>query len=125
MKDQADPKLERDDGSKTPPKNKPVIGDGLPRTPTPFKNALAEMGKRRSESYVPPSPSRLEQDITEIMHKEQSADSMNESDLRGETDVKKEKENEQPAEKKIKAFDNSWESSDISYLAETPVSLFF
>lgn len=110
---------EKNDGGKTPLKNKAGNGDGLPRTPTPFKNALAEMGKRRSESYVPPSPTRLDEDITEIMHKEQSADSMNESDL----DVKKEKENEQPPEKRMKAFENSWESSDISLL-ETPVRIY-
>jgi hypothetical protein len=30
------------------PKNDVRI-DGLPRTPTPFKNALAELGRRRSE----------------------------------------------------------------------------
>jgi hypothetical protein len=75
---------------------------------------------------VPPSPNRLVEDITEIMHKEQSIDENNESktenvDVKNENDADY-KENEQPAAKKMKTFDNSWESSDISFLAETPVS---
>lgn len=78
---------------------------------------------------MPPSPNRLVEDITEIMHKEQSielSDENNESKAEN-VDIKKEndadyKENEQPASKKMKTFDNSWESSDISFLAETPVS---
>lgn len=41
------------ENSSTPPKAKQENIDkesnNLPRTPTPFKNALAEMGKRRSE----------------------------------------------------------------------------
>ncbi|XP_050078987.1 myb protein [Anopheles maculipalpis] len=43
-----------------------------PRTPTPFKNAMAELGKRRSEIYVPPSPARIGEDIAEIMNQEQA-----------------------------------------------------
>lgn len=82
---------------------------------------------------MPPSPNRLVEDITEIMHKERSieeksTDSFNDDSKMSEQDIKKEKdnendakENEEPAQKKIKNFDNSWESSDISFLAETPV----
>uniref|UniRef100_A0A182LZU5 Uncharacterized protein n=1 Tax=Anopheles culicifacies TaxID=139723 RepID=A0A182LZU5_9DIPT len=43
-----------------------------PRTPTPFKNAMAELGKRRSEIYIPPSPARIGEDIAEIMNQEQA-----------------------------------------------------
>lgn len=35
--------------AKTPCKAKRSLLNGVPRTPTPFKNALAEMGKRRSD----------------------------------------------------------------------------
>jgi transcriptional activator Myb len=40
--------------TKTPLKNRVIselagTSDGLPRTPTPFKNAMAEVGRRRSE----------------------------------------------------------------------------
>uniref|UniRef100_A0A182PPM3 Uncharacterized protein n=1 Tax=Anopheles epiroticus TaxID=199890 RepID=A0A182PPM3_9DIPT len=63
-----------DDGkTKTPLKEeggKPATME--PRTPTPFKNAMAELGKRRSEIYVPPSPARIGEDIAEIMNQEQA-----------------------------------------------------
>lgn len=90
-----------------------------PQTPTPFKIALAELDKRRSETYIPPSPGRIAEDITEIMSKEQelsSSESNNET--RNDTDAK---ENRQPDNSNM-AHDhaNSWEGSDISYLAETP-----
>lgn len=46
-----------------------------PRTPTPFKNALAALGKkRRGERYIPPSPSSLVEDLAEIIHDEQLND---------------------------------------------------
>lgn len=107
---------------KTPPKTRPEkVAAMLTRTPTPFKNAMAEVGKRRSGSYVPPSPNGLNEDISELMQKEEdSVSEINEAEKReGDADYK---ENEQPA-KKVKTFDNSWESSDISFLAETPVRL--
>lgn len=84
-----------------------------PHTPTPFKNALAEMDKRRSETYVPPSPGGIVQDITEIMVKEQSSHEPDTYDAasrcRGESN-----------NLRNEPFFNSWDSSDISYLAETP-----
>lgn len=50
---QSKEKDDEKDGTKTPPKVRPDKNGGgvsnLTRTPTPFKNALAEMGKRRSE----------------------------------------------------------------------------
>uniref|UniRef100_Q29CV6 C-myb C-terminal domain-containing protein n=1 Tax=Drosophila pseudoobscura pseudoobscura TaxID=46245 RepID=Q29CV6_DROPS len=55
----------------TPHKSK--IG---PRTPTPFKNALAEIGKKRDgRRYEPSSPSSLAEDLAEIIHEEQLNDS--------------------------------------------------
>lgn len=65
---------------KTPCKAKRSLLNGTPRTPTPFKNALAELGKRRSEMYVPPSPAGLVEDIAEIMHKERLHDSVYDTD---------------------------------------------
>ncbi|XP_034111812.1 myb protein [Drosophila albomicans] len=50
------------------------------RTPTPFKNALAAIGKREKRdgrSYIPSSPSSLVEDLAEIINEEQ----MNDSDL--------------------------------------------
>uniref|UniRef100_A0A0K8SHY4 Transcriptional activator Myb n=1 Tax=Lygus hesperus TaxID=30085 RepID=A0A0K8SHY4_LYGHE len=44
---------------------------GTPRTPTPFKKALAEMEKRMK--YHLSSPSKLAEDIEEIMQKEQES----------------------------------------------------
>uniref|UniRef100_W8B9G9 Myb protein n=1 Tax=Ceratitis capitata TaxID=7213 RepID=W8B9G9_CERCA len=46
-----------------------------PRTPTPFKDALAALGKKRR--YIPPSPSSLVEDLAEIIHEEQVNDSNN------------------------------------------------
>lgn len=72
-----------------------------PKTPTPFKIALAELDKRRAESYVPPSPGRIAQDISEIMVKEQELS----------TTEKDAKENQHPS---------SWDADMSGYLAETP-----
>ncbi|XP_064537386.1 myb protein [Drosophila montana] len=52
--------------------HKSMVG---PRTPTPFKNALAAIGNGRS--YVASSPSSLVEDLAEIINKEQ----MNESEF--------------------------------------------
>ncbi|XP_013101272.2 myb protein [Stomoxys calcitrans] len=60
-----------------------------PRTPTPFKNALAALGKkRRGERYIPPSPSSLVEDLAEIIHDEQLNDT-NQSN-KATTGIKKE-----------------------------------
>lgn len=88
---------------------KPLNG---PKTPTPFKIALAELDKRRAESYVPPSPGRIAEDITEIMVKEQELSS-SESNA-NDSSRNDAKENQQPT------LTSSWENSDMSYLAETP-----
>lgn len=60
-----------------------------PRTPTPFKNALAALGKkRRGEPYIPPSPSSLV-DLAEIIHDEQ----LNDTNQSSKTSVGVKKEN--------------------------------
>lgn len=102
--------------TKTPLKNRIIselagTSDGLPRTPTPFKNAMAEVGRRRSELYVPPSPNRLDEDISEIMQKEGSD---NDSQTGDEA-----KENELPT-KKMRLEENQWDA-EMQFLAETPV----
>uniref|UniRef100_A0A1B6LR02 C-myb C-terminal domain-containing protein n=2 Tax=Graphocephala atropunctata TaxID=36148 RepID=A0A1B6LR02_9HEMI len=55
----------------TPPRpRRPPVN--TPRTPTPFKNALAEIEKRsRRHSYTPQTPTRLAEDIQEIIKKDQ------------------------------------------------------
>ncbi|XP_035915704.1 transcription factor MYB3R-3 isoform X1 [Anopheles stephensi] len=71
----AEPKpaeTEDDAKIKTPLKEGAKMLPIEPRTPTPFKNAMAELGKRRSEIYVPPSPARIGEDIAEIMNQEQA-----------------------------------------------------
>lgn len=48
------------------------VGATPPRTPTPFKHALAEMQKKRGAvKYQPQTPTRLVEDITELIKKEQ------------------------------------------------------
>lgn len=55
---------------KTPNKNN-IYSSDVPRTPTPFKRALAEIEKKSGAlKSLPQTPTRLE-DITEIMKKEQ------------------------------------------------------
>ncbi|XP_055546115.1 myb protein isoform X2 [Wyeomyia smithii] len=104
-----------------------------PRTPTPFKNAMAELGKRRSAVYIPPSPARLGEDIAEIMSNEQaketdSARSSKAASVNGNVVGRshlESKENaippvpQSPRAKKA-AFTQNWENSDMSFFAETP-----
>ncbi|CRL04063.1 CLUMA_CG017176, isoform A [Clunio marinus] len=105
----------KESDTKTPYKNRVIselagTSDGLTRTPTPFKNAMAEVGRRRSELYVPPSPNRLDEDISEIMQKEGSDNDSQTGEDR--------KENEQPA-KRMRHEDHVWDSSEM-FLVETP-----
>ncbi|XP_071453304.1 myb-related protein A-like [Hetaerina americana] len=54
------------------PKIHRSLVEATPRTPTPFKNALAEMEKKNGGvRYTPQTPTRLVEDITEIIKKEQ------------------------------------------------------
>lgn len=55
----------------TPNKCRSLLMDDTPRTPTPFKKALADLEKRSGPiKRLPDTPTRLE-DITEIVRKEQ------------------------------------------------------
>lgn len=63
---------------------------------------------------MPPSPNRLDEDISEIMQKEGSD---NDSQTGDEV-----KENEQPAKRMCINDNQVWGSSDM-FLVETPVSL--
>ncbi|GBP37515.1 Transcriptional activator Myb [Eumeta japonica] len=46
-----------------------------PKTPTPFKLALAELGKKSGLNYEPSSPSLLVEDITEMIKREENSES--------------------------------------------------
>ncbi|KAL7742625.1 hypothetical protein ACLKA6_013956 [Drosophila palustris] len=60
------------------------------RTPTPFKNALAAIGKKRDgRSYVPSSPSSLVEDLAEIINEEQMTDSQINSSKGGDENVER------------------------------------
>ncbi|XP_061510208.1 transcriptional activator Myb isoform X2 [Anopheles gambiae] len=138
---------EEDGKTKTPLKEsgKPVPIE--PRTPTPFKNAMAELGKRRSEIYIPPSPARIGEDIAEIMNQEQASETSSTlasgsdtsagnktviSNNGSGTQTTDSKENTLPARsgqvsprmnKKASSssvFSQQWENSDMSFFAETP-----
>ncbi|XP_059616057.1 myb protein isoform X2 [Phlebotomus argentipes] len=100
-----------------------------PRTPTPFKKALAELRRQNTDSYVPPSPGRLVEDIVEMMHKEQMQDSTDsvyegtEASVKASTSTAADesKENSQGIRKVRKSLGSAWENSaDIPYMAETP-----
>nr|NP_511170.1 Myb oncogene-like, isoform A [Drosophila melanogaster]NP_996454.1 Myb oncogene-like, isoform E [Drosophila melanogaster]NP_996456.1 Myb oncogene-like, isoform D [Drosophila melanogaster]NP_996457.1 Myb oncogene-like, isoform B [Drosophila melanogaster]P04197.2 RecName: Full=Myb protein [Drosophila melanogaster]AOQ14141.1 Myb-PA [synthetic construct]AAF48529.1 Myb oncogene-like, isoform A [Drosophila melanogaster]AAO25019.1 LD22943p [Drosophila melanogaster]AAS65355.1 Myb oncogene-like, i len=60
-----------------------------PRTPTPFKKALAAIGKKRDgRRYEPSSPSSLVEDLAEIIHEEHLSNSLtaNNSKMMGAAD---------------------------------------
>ncbi|XP_018311829.1 myb protein isoform X2 [Mycetomoellerius zeteki] len=99
-----------------------------PRTPTPFKNALAELERRTGAAQLPATPSRLDA-LTEIIKQEteneagtstiQDQDSGYSSMIR-----RRGKENSAPGGKRArKALSQAWASQDnseISFLVETP-----
>ncbi|KAL0279239.1 UNVERIFIED_CONTAM: hypothetical protein PYX00_000847 [Menopon gallinae] len=73
------PPMHRDNDHTTPTKARRSL---TPKTPTPFKNALAELEKQSGlVKYTPQTPTRLVEDITEIIKKEQDpSDSQYETD---------------------------------------------
>ncbi|XP_073993770.1 proto-oncogene like protein Myb isoform X2 [Rhodnius prolixus] len=97
---------------------------GTPKTPTPFKKALAEMERRIGMKYnCPETPSRLAEDIEEFIQKEQEDQSDHyETDSSGPrpgedsgysskrkgTSVHQGKENTQPHKRARKALASSW-----------------
>lgn len=65
------------------------VGQLGPRTPTPFKKALAAIGKKRDgRRYEPSSPSSLVEDLAEIIHEEHLSNSLtaNNSKMMGAAD---------------------------------------
>ncbi|XP_011873461.1 PREDICTED: myb protein isoform X2 [Vollenhovia emeryi] len=97
-----------------------------PRTPTPFKNALAELERRTGAGQLPATPSRLDA-LTEIIKQEteneagtstiQDQDSGYNSMIR-----RRGKENSAPGKRARKALSSAWaqDSSEMSFLVETP-----
>lgn len=106
-----------------------------PRTPTPFKNALAELERRSgATTQLPATPSRLDA-LTEIIKQETDRESLagNNSILQDSgygTGRRRGKENSAPGGKRARkalcqAWANSHDSSDMSFAVETPVCLLF
>lgn len=102
-----------------------------PRTPTPFKNALAELERRiGSSTHLPATPSRLDA-LTEIIKQETDQESFacSSSMLQDSgygTGRRRGKENSAPGGKRARkalcqAWANSTDSSDMSFAIETPV----
>ncbi|KAI8423595.1 hypothetical protein MSG28_012673 [Choristoneura fumiferana] len=99
-------------------------------TPTPFKIAMAEIGKKSGLNYEPSSPGLLVKDITEIIEREES-DSTRRASEQG-------KENQPGAstthKKARKALAHSWGAAtstphartvpDVAFIVETPVSTY-
>ncbi|XP_011698284.1 PREDICTED: myb protein isoform X2 [Wasmannia auropunctata] len=101
--------------------------DGTPRTPTPFKNALAELERRTGAAQLPATPSRLDA-LTEII-KQETENEAGTSAIQEDSGYnsmlrKRGKENSAPGGKRArKALAHAWasqDSSDISFLVETP-----
>ncbi|XP_051162612.1 transcriptional activator Myb isoform X4 [Leptopilina boulardi] len=101
-----------------------------PRTPTPFKNALAELERRiGSSTHLPATPSRLDA-LTEIIKQETDQESFacSSSMLQDSgygTGRRRGKENSAPGGKRARkalcqAWANSTDSSDMSFAIETP-----
>ncbi|XP_077257203.1 proto-oncogene like protein Myb isoform X1 [Temnothorax americanus] len=102
--------------------------DGItPRTPTPFKNALAELERRSGTAQLPSTPSRLDA-LTEIIKQEvenEAGTSTIQEDSGYNSMIRRRgKENSAPGGKRArKALCQAWasqDSSDISFLVETP-----
>ncbi|XP_030254866.1 myb-related protein A isoform X2 [Sparus aurata] len=72
------------DGSRTPKFRKTVMIP-MPRTPTPFKNALAAQEKMHGPLKMEPQPlAFLEEDIREVLKQETGADFFNRADIQPE-----------------------------------------
>ncbi|KAK9497291.1 hypothetical protein O3M35_004637 [Rhynocoris fuscipes] len=116
-------------GELTPVKIKQNILS-TPKTPTPFKKALAEMERRIGIKYkCPGTPSRLAEDIEEYIQKEQEdqtdhpqydIDNSRQNEDSGYASKRKVsyihhgKENTQPVKRARKALASSWPNSNTS-----------
>ena len=105
-----------------------------PRTPTPFKNALAEIERRSGPTtQLPATPSRLDA-LTEIIKQETDRESLACStsmlqDSGYGTGRRRGKENSAPGGKRARkalshAWANSHDSSDMTFAIETPVIIY-
>ncbi|RLU27605.1 hypothetical protein DMN91_001409 [Ooceraea biroi] len=101
-----------------------------PRTPTPFKNAMAEFERRSGTAHLPATPSRLDA-LNEIIKQETDRESLNGTsvilqDSGYGTIRRRGKENSAPGGKRArKALCQAWantgqDNSDITYIVETP-----
>ena len=108
------------------------VADGnTPRTPTPFKNALAELERRSgATTQLPATPSRLDA-LTEIIKQETDREGLAGTsailqDSGYSTIRRRGKENSAPGGKRArKALCQAWASQDnseMSFVVETPVS---
>ncbi|XP_017082006.1 myb protein [Drosophila eugracilis] len=93
-----------------------------PRTPTPFKKALAAIGKKRDgRRYEPSSPSSLVEDLAEIIHEEHLSNSLtaNNSKMMGagdqNTSISTENNIQSPHLKRArKSLLSTWSSNHLS-----------
>ncbi|KAL0122545.1 hypothetical protein PUN28_007329 [Cardiocondyla obscurior] len=100
-----------------------------PRTPTPFKNALAELERRTGAAHLPATPSRLDA-LTEIIKQEtenEAGTSAIQEDSGYSSMIRRRgKENSAPGggggKRARKALCQAWaqDSTDMSFLVETP-----
>ncbi|XP_012257198.1 myb protein isoform X2 [Athalia rosae] len=108
---------------------KSQTGGNTPRTPTPFKNALAELERRSgATTHLPATPSRLDA-LTEIIKQETDRESLASTSILQDsgygTGRRRGKENSAPGGKRARkalcqAWANSHDNSDMSFAVETP-----
>lgn len=104
-------------------------GGNTPRTPTPFKNALAELERRSgATTHLPATPSRLDA-LTEIIKQETDRESLASTSILQDsgygTGRRRGKENSAPGGKRARkalcqAWANAQDNSDMSFAVETP-----
>lgn len=112
-----------------------LLDGQTPRTPTPFKNALAELERRSgATTQLPVTPSRLDA-LTEIIKQETDRESLAGTsgllqDSGYSTGRRRGKENSAPGGKRArKALSQAWSNSndnnsEMSFAVETPVRTF-
>ncbi|VVC98327.1 unnamed protein product [Leptidea sinapis] len=101
-----------------------------PKTPTPFKLAMAELGKKSGLKYSPSSPGVLVADITEMIQREESANNDSAMDDSGISSGSRNKENMPSHKKARKALAAAWGAAtstphsapvpDLCFALETP-----
>ncbi|XP_050683520.1 transcriptional activator Myb isoform X2 [Leptidea sinapis] len=109
-----------------------------PKTPTPFKLAMAELGKKSGLKYSPSSPGVLVADITEMIQREESANNDSAVSTENETQMddsgissgSRNKENMPSHKKARKALAAAWGAAtstphsapvpDLCFALETP-----